>query len=82
MLRPMDEGQRTKDKDSFVTALITTAEGELLKIQLSVLIGFQSEDIDKWRQRYLLPGSNLVSDALACIGCDYTVLYIYRPTLT
>ncbi len=72
-------GRGSKDKKPFVAAVQTTEQGQPLKMKLSVLMGFQSEEIGQWSQRHLLPGSTVVSDGLACfnavtdIGCEHEV---------
>jgi transposase-like protein len=72
-------GRGAEDKEPFVAAVQTTEQGQPLKMKLSVLIGFQSEEIGQWSQRHLLPGSTVVSDGLACfnavtdIGCEHEV---------
>ena len=72
-------GRGAEDKEPFVAAVQTTEQGQPLKMKLSVLMGFQSEEIGQWSQRHLLPGSTVVSDGLACfnavtdIGCEHEV---------
>lgn len=72
-------GRGAEAKKPFVAAVQTTEDEKPLKMKLSVVIGFQSEEISKWSQRHLLPGSTVVSDGLACfnavtdIGCEHEV---------
>ncbi len=72
-------GRGAEDKEPFVAAVQTTEQGQPLKMKLSVLMGFQSDEIGQWSQRHLLPGSTVVSDGLACFnavtdsGCEHEV---------
>ena len=72
-------GREAEDKEPFVAAVQTTEQGQLLKMKLCVLIGFQSEEIGQWSQCHFLPGSTVVGDGLAYfdavtdIGCEHDV---------
>ncbi|MCP5010333.1 MAG: IS1595 family transposase [Aestuariibacter sp.] len=72
-------GRGAEAKKPFVAAVQTTEDEKPIKMKLSVVIGFQSKEINKWSRRHLLPGSKVVSDGLACfnavtdMGCGHEV---------
>ncbi len=62
-----------------MAAVQTTKDGKPLQMKLSVVIGFQSEEISQWSQRHLLPTTTVVSDGLASfyaiteMGCRHEI---------
>jgi hypothetical protein len=72
-------GRGAEANEPFVAAVQTTEDERPLKMKLSVVTGFQSEEIRKWSQHHLLPGTTVVSDGLACFnavtdaGCEHAV---------
>jgi hypothetical protein len=72
-------GRGAEAKEPFVAAVQTTEDERPLKMKLSVVSGFQREEIRKWSQHHLLPGTTVVSDGLACFnavtdaGCKHEV---------
>ncbi len=53
-------GRGAEDKQPFVAAVQTTEDEKPLKMKLSVVKGFQSQEIGQWGQHHLLPGSSVV----------------------
>ena len=72
-------GRGAEAKKPFVAAVQTTEDEKPVNMKLSVVIGFQSEEISNWSQHHLLPRNKVVSDGLACfnavtdIGCEHEV---------
>jgi hypothetical protein len=72
-------GRGAEANKLFVAAVQTTEDEKPIKMKLSVVIGFQSEEINQWSRRHLLTGSKVVSEGLACfnavtaMGCEHEV---------
>ena len=56
-------GRGAPGKTPFVAAVETNAEGRPLRVKLTVVEGFDSP---KWAQQHLSPGTQVLSDGLAC----------------
>ena len=71
-------GRGSPNKTPFVTAVSVNEEGHPIHMNMSVLKGFRSKEIERWVKRHLEPGCHVVSDNLACFfavktaGCQHT----------
>jgi len=49
-------------------------------MNMNVVEGFRSKEIERWAKKHIQPGSHVVSDGLACFsavkeaGCDHTAI--------
>ena len=70
-------GRGSENKTSFVAAVSTNEEGHPIAMNLNVLKGFQLEEIKRWAQVHVKPGSTVYSDGLNCFpaveeaGCTH-----------
>jgi hypothetical protein len=70
-------GRGTSGKTPFVAAVQTTVEGQPVRVKFSRVAGFTREDIKRWGQQHLSPGSTVYSDGLSCflgikdVGCRH-----------
>ena len=61
-------GRGAAGKTPFVAAVETTGEHCPVRIKLSVVKGFRTEEIKSWSQQHLTEGSTVISDGLACFN--------------
>ena len=61
-------GRGADAKTPFLAAVETTSEGHPSRIRLSVVKGFRRNEIINWTERYLTPGTVVISDGLACFS--------------
>jgi len=61
-------GRGAAGKTPFVAAVQTTQDRQPVKIKLSVVKGFTKKALAHWGQQYLVPGSTVISDGLACFN--------------
>jgi hypothetical protein len=59
-------GRGTSGQTPFVAAVQTTVEGQPVRVKFSRVAGFTREDIKRWGQQHLSPGSTVYSDGLSC----------------
>jgi len=59
-------GRDSPNKTPFVDAVSTDADRHPLRMNMNVLKGFRSKEIERWAKRHLAPDSHVVSDGLAC----------------
>lgn len=70
-------GRGADAKTPFVAAVETTSEHQPIRIRLSVIKGFKTQEILRWSQKYLEEGCTVISDGLACFsavtqaGCEH-----------
>lgn len=75
---PGKKGRGAKGKTPFIAA-VETHDGKPIYLKLSRVIGFRSEEIERWGIHHLIPGTNVVSDGLSCFnaiekaGCYHEV---------
>ena len=55
-------------QDPFVAAVETNDEGHPLRVKLTVIEGFRLSEIAAWAQQHLRPGTQVLSDGLACFN--------------
>mgnify|MGYP000444467178 CR=1 FL=1 len=71
-------GRGSANKVPFVAAVEVTPDGHPIAMNMNVVKGFQSKEIERWSKKHLAPGSSVVSDGLACFasvqkaGCLHT----------
>ena len=59
-------GRGAPDKTRFIAAIETNEQGPALRMKLTVVEGFRLTDIAAWAQQQLSPGTEVLSDGLAC----------------
>lgn len=70
-------GRGSENKTPFVAAVSTNEEGHPIAMNLNVLKGFRLEEIKRWSQKHVKPGSTVCSDGLNCFpavkdaGCEH-----------
>lgn len=70
-------GRGSPGKTPFVAAVQCSAEGHPIAMRMDVVPGFRKTVLAAWAQRYLAPGSAVVSDGLNCFpgvtaaGCTH-----------
>lgn len=70
-------GRGSENKVPFVAAVETNQKGRPLRLQLSVVKTFSSDEIEVWAKRSLTPSAHVISDGLACFravtkaGCSH-----------
>lgn len=73
-------GRGSPGKTPFVAAVQCTPEGHPVAMRMDVVPGFRKAVLAAWAQRYLAPGSMVVSDGLNCFpgvtaaGCTHTAV--------
>ncbi|MFV8422271.1 IS1595 family transposase [Vibrio parahaemolyticus] len=60
------KGREAKGKRPFVAALALNEEGHPVKMRLSAVAGFRSNELTRWTQHHIRPESLVISDGLAC----------------
>jgi transposase-like protein len=69
-------GRGAEGKTPFLAA-VQTREGNPVRIKLTRLAGFRSQEIERWSRHHLKPGSVVMSDGLSCFaavteaGCEH-----------
>ena len=61
-------GRGAAGKTPFVAAVETTSDHCPVRVKLSVVKGFRTEEIKSWTQQHLTGGSTPISDGLACFN--------------
>jgi len=64
--KPGKRGRGSENKIPFIAAVEKDTEGHPLRIKLNVLAGLRKQEIKRWAQKHIQPGTNIVSDALPC----------------
>jgi ribosomal protein L37AE/L43A len=73
-------GRGSPGKTPFVAAVQCTAQGHPVAMRMDVVAGFRKDVLAAWAQRYLAPGSAVVSDGLNCFpgvtaaGCTHKAI--------
>ncbi len=73
-------GRGSPNKTPFVAAVSVDTEGHPIAMNMNVVKGFRSNEIERGAKRHLQPGNLIVSDGLACFlavkkaGGDHTVI--------
>ena len=75
-------GRGAPGKTPFVAAVELNAEGRPMRMRLSRVGGFRSEEIGAWARCHLEPGTVVVSDALGCFGAVEQAGCIHQPFVT
>ena len=61
-------GRGSPNKTPFVAAVSVDEEGHPIHMNMNVIKGFKSAEISKWARHHLQPGSQVISDGLACFS--------------
>lgn len=70
-------GRGSENKIPFIAAVETSVDGHPLRVVLSRVVTFGSQDIDQWAKGHLAPTATVVSDGLNCFravtggGCSH-----------
>jgi len=80
--RPGTPGRGSKNKVPIVAAVQTSDEGHPLRVKISAVPTFEKSAITQWAQDNLRPGTDVLSDGLACFagvidaGCAHSYLVV------
>ena len=61
-------GRGSSNKTPFVAAVSVNEEGHPIAMNMNVVRGFRTREIARWAKQHLAPGSQVVSDGLACFS--------------
>ena len=75
-------GRGAPGKTPFVAAVELNDEGRPMRMRLSRVGGFRSEEIAAWARCHLEPGTVVVSDALSCFSAVQQAGCIHQPFVT
>ena len=75
-------GRGTPGKTPFVAALETNETGHPLRVKLTVVAGFRLTKIAAWAQQHLSPGTQVLSDGLACFNGVTAAGCVHEPVVT
>ena len=75
-------GRGAPGKTPFVAAVETNAEGHPLRVKLTVVEGFRLTEIAAWAQQHLSPGTQVLSDGLACFNGVTAAGCVHAPMVT
>ncbi len=75
-------GRGAPGKTPFVAAVETNAEGHPLRVKLTVVEGFRLTEIAAWAQQHLSPGTQVLSDGLACFNGVTAAGCVHEPVVT
>ena len=75
-------GRGAPGKTPFVAAVELNDEGRPMRMRLSRVGGFRSEEIAVWARYHLEPGTVVVSDALSCFSAVQQAGCIHQPFVT
>lgn len=71
-------GRGAANKTPFITAVAVNEVGHPIYMNMNVVKGFRSKEIERWAKQHLAPGCQVVSDGLPCFsavqaaGCQHT----------
>ena len=77
-----ESGRGAPGKTPFVAAVELNDEGRPMRMRLSRVGGFRSEEIAAWARCHLEPGTVVVSDALSCFSAVQQAGCIHQPFVT
>jgi transposase-like protein len=66
--QPGTGGRGSENKVPFVAAVEVSDEGRPLRAKMTAISGFTSQAVKDWSSENLKPGSDVLSDGLACFG--------------
>ena len=75
-------GRGAPGKTPFVAAVELNREGRPVRMRLSRVGAFRSEEIAAWARCHLEPGTVVLSDALACFGAVQHAGCFHQPFVT
>ena len=75
-------GRGAPGKTPFVAAVELNREGRPMRMRLSSVGAFRSEEIAAWARCHLEPGTVVLSDALACFGAVQHAGCFHQPFVT
>lgn len=70
-------GRGASGKTPFIAAVSTTQEGHPLQMRFNQVDAFSKQEVSKWAEKHLAPGSIVVTDGFRCFtgienaGCDH-----------
>lgn len=73
-------GRGSENKTPFVAAVACDDAGHPVRMNMNVVKGFQTAEITRWARQHVTPGSEVVSDGLACFagvklaGCKHRAI--------
>ena len=75
-------GRGAPGKTPFVAAVETNERGHPLRVKLTVVEGFRLTEIAAWAQQHLSPGTEVLSDGLACFNGVTAAGCVHEPVVT
>ena len=75
-------GRGAPGKTPFVAAVETNEQGHPLRVKLTVVEGFRLTEIAAWAQQHLSPGTQVLSDGLACFNGVSAAGCVHEPMVT
>ena len=75
-------GRGAPGKTPFLAAVELNREGRPMRMRLSRVGGFRSEEVEAWARCHLEPGTIVVSDGLACFGAVQCAGCFHQPFVT
>ena len=75
-------GRGAPGKTPFVAAVETNEPGHPLRVKLTVVEGFRLTEIAAWAQQHLSPGTEVLSDGLACFNGVTAAGCVHEPVVT
>ena len=73
-------GRGAENKTPFLAAVSVNDEGHPQRMNLNVVEGFTTAEVERWAKKHLASGSQVISDGLACFGgvkaagCHHTAI--------
>ena len=75
-------GRGSENKIQIVAAVSLNEAGHPIHARITAVSGFCSEAIAEWAKRHLMPGSQVLSDGLACFRAVTTANCIHKSVVT
>ena len=75
-------GRGAPGKTPFVAAVETNEAGHPQRVKLTVVEGFRLTEIAAWAQQHLSPGTQVLSDGLACFNGVTAAGCVHEPMVT
>jgi transposase-like protein len=75
-------GRGSENKIPIVAAVSLNEAGHPIHVRITAVSGFSSEAISDWAKRHLMPGSQVLSDGLACFRAVTTANCHHKAVVT
>ena len=75
-------GRGAPGKTPFVAAVETNEQGHPLRVKFTVVEGFRLTEIAAWAHQHLSPGTQVLSDGLACFNGVTAAGCVHEPMVT